>query len=365
MMGRSSLRGWLAQEIVQTTDATPPAALAWTCPICGPQPPVALAGNRWVRRRCRCEREHLAQEAAEEKRVKLAQARQEPGASIVSPRGGSMTQIGHALSWRKDPVGTPPAELIWSCPTCGPIQPFALPSGRWVRRSCACQRQVREAQERQERLQVWKDEQLQRTFGGWLGMQWVDQEWIAAMASKTFASYDLLRQPEAYELAFTFAKAPQGNLLFCGEAFGLGKTHLEAAICNYAREVGWPAPDGSVRPSGSLFVSAPQMFAAYHDTRKAYDQTAHLRLMNALTTSPLLVIDDVDKKTPRDGDWDVYWMLFEARYTARRPTILSTNKRAELQQYIGEAALSRFSYRLVPIEMRGADYRREEPWALT
>lgn len=333
--------------------------MAWECDTCGLQPPVALANNRWVRRRCRCEREHLAQQAAEEKRVRMARARLAEGASIVPPSKGSLTQVGQVLSWRKEPPGPPPAELIWRCPTCGPMEPFTLPSGRWMRRSCACERKAREERERLERLQVWRQEQLRRTFGGWLGAQWVDQKVIAAMAAKTFASYDLLRQLEAYEKALAFAKAPKGNLLLWGD-YGVGKTHLEAAICNYARETGWPDADGQLRPAGSVFVSAPQLFAVYHETKKAFDQTAHIRLLNALTSSPLLVIDDVDKKTPQQWDWDVYWMILEARYTARRPTVLSMNNHVKLARYIGEASLSRLSRELISVEMHGDDYRREE-----
>lgn len=344
------LRGWLDREVIQTEGETPPACLEWTCETCGPQPPVALAGHRWVRRRCRCERVRRAQQAVENKRERQAQ--------VSPPGGGSLTRLGYVLS-RREPAGPPPAGLIWECPTCGLIQPFALPSGRWLRRSCACARKAREARKQLEALATWKQEQLARTFGGWLGPQWVDQAWIAAMATKTFASYDPVLQPEAYEAARAFAKTPQGNLLLWGEAYGVGKTHLEAAICNYAREVGWPTAGGSLRPSSSLFVSASQLFAAYHETKRAFDQTAHLRLMSALAGSPLLVIDDIDKRSPREQDWEVYWLIFDARYTASRPTVCSTNRRDDLERYLGKAALSRFSHGLVAVEMDGEDYRRD------
>lgn len=361
MMGQSQrpFRGWLDREIIQTQDSTPPATLEWTCDVCGPQPPVALANNRWVRRRCRCERERLTRETTLEKRERLAFQRQEK--TQAASRGNrSLTPLSTALARQARATEPPPAEFIWSCPTCGLIEPYALPSGRWIRRSCACERKQREERERQESLATWRHDQLVRTFGGWLGSHWIDNPFIEKMASKTFKTYDPMRQPEAYEKALAFAQAPQGNnLLFWGE-YGLGKTHLEAAICNYVRDVGWRKEDGKLRPSGSIFVSAPQLFMVHNETRKAFDQTAHIRLMETLMGSPLLVIDDIDKKTPREWDWDIYWMIFEARYTARRPTILSTNKRADLARYIGEASLSRLSRRLVSVEMHGDDYRHEE-----
>jgi hypothetical protein len=70
---------------------------------------------------------------------------------------------------------------------------------------------------------MWRQDQLKRTFGGWPGSQWVDQDCLAAMAAKTFASFDMLRQIEAYEKALAFAKEPKGNLLFRGD-YGVGKS---------------------------------------------------------------------------------------------------------------------------------------------
>ncbi len=46
--------------------------------------------------------------------------------------------------------------------------------------------------------------------------------------------------------------------------------------------------------------------------------------------------------------------------THYRPTVISTNKREELDLYIGEASLSRLSRGLVAVNMIGDDYRREE-----
>lgn len=353
------LRGWLDREVIQTPDGTPPSALEWACDTCGSQPPVQLAGNRWVRRRCRCERERLAKEATTQKQERLIHQAQENNAASTDPAGQPMTRIGSMMSRRIVPADPPPADLLWSCPTCGPVQPFALPSGRWIRGRCACEQLACQERERQESQQARRHDQLIRTFGGWLGPHWIDREFITAMASRTFDNYDLVRQPEAYEKVFAFAQTLQGNLLLWGD-YGTGKTHLEAAVCNYVRDIGWRTAGSNLHPSGSIFVSAPQLFSVYNQTRKAFDQTAHIRFLSSLTGAPLLVIDDVDKKSPREWDWDVYWMVLDARYTARRPTILSTNKRAELARFIGESSLSRLSRGLISVEMRGDDYRREE-----
>ncbi len=270
----------------------------------------------------------------------------------------TMTRLG-ALFNRREPATPPPPDLFWECEVCGPIAPCALPTGRWIRRSCVCQRKAREAREQTEMQAMWQREQCVRTFGGWLGTRWVDQDVVRAMRGMTFDSFDPSRQEEAYEKAFAFAQNPQGNLLLYGN-YGTGKTHLEAAICNYLREVGRLLPGGQRQPVTSLFVSAPQFFMAYEETKKAFDQTNHIRLVEHVIGTPILVFDDIDKSRPKEERWEIYWFIFDARCTARRPTILSTNKREELDHYIGEASLSRLLRGLVAIEMVGDDYRREE-----
>ncbi len=65
----------------------------------------------------------------------------------------------------------------------------------------------------------------------------VDHDVVREMRGKTFDSFDPSRPEAAYEKAFAFANNPQGNVLLYGN-YGTGKTHLEAGICNYLREVG-------------------------------------------------------------------------------------------------------------------------------
>ncbi len=110
----------------------------------------------------------------------------------------------------------------------------------------------------------------------------------------------------------------------------------------------------------SVFVSVPQFFMAYEGTKREFDQTNHIRLMQQTICSPLLILDDVDKSRPKEERWEVYWLIIDERCKAKRPTVISTNKREELDLYIGEAALSRLSRGLVAVHMVGDDYRREE-----
>ena len=278
-------------------------------------------------------------------------------ADVPTPRT-KPTKLGELLPLRQ-PDAPPPPELCWTCEACGIVEPLCLPTGRWIKRSCACERRQRERRVQEERRAAWRVEQCRRTFGGWMGQRWADEEIVQAMARLTFESFDMLRQPEAFEQAFTFARHPRGNLLIHGD-YGVGKTHLEAAICNELREVGRLRPDGTREPMTSLFVSALQFFMAYEETRRAADQTQHLRIMQQAISTPLLVIDDIDKSRPTEQRWEIYWLIFDERTKAKRPTVLSTNKQEELDGYIGAASLSRLSRGLVAVAMVGDDYRREQ-----
>ena len=131
-------------------------------------------------------------------------------------------------------------------------------------------------------------------------------------------------------------------------SYGVGKTHLEAAIANAQREQG----------NRSLFTSAPQFFMAYNDAMK-HDKDYTALLRQAIET-PLLILDDIDKARPTDARWDTYYLIIDERYKAKRPTVLSTNKIEELHLYIGEATVSRLQRGMVPVKMIGTDYRSEE-----
>lgn len=271
-----------------------------------------------------------------------------------------MTRLSTALAGWKQPDTPPPDELRWSCPTCGVIEPRSLPTGRWVKRSCQCQIQARLDEEKAMQQAKWVQEQRIRTFGGWLGEHWIDEEVVGEMCSKTFESWDQSCFPEAYAKAKKFAQNPQGNLVLAGN-YGTGKTHLEAAICNYLREVGRTMSDGIKKPTSSLFVSAPEFFAVYTDANVRMDKTHAIRLIESAVNTPLLVIDDVDKSRPTDFRNETYFLIFDERYKAHRPTIISTNREENLGEYLGEAVVySRMMRGLNKIRMFGDDYRMFE-----
>lgn len=262
---------------------------------------------------------------------------------------GKWAKIGDLI---KAPTTPPPADLFWECEECGPIEPFATPWGSWIRRSCPCQRQARREQEESKRRIAWLAEQRTHTFGGWLGKQWINHGAIQQLDACRFESYDASRFPLAYQKALEFAQHPRGNLIFYGW-YGVGKTHLEAAIANHLRE--------AEMPTSCLFTSAPLFFMAYEEARKSDGPLDHHTLLRRAMSAAVLILDDVDKCRHSEAREDVYYTLIDERYKSGKPTVLSLNELDDLPRHIGQAAFSRISCGLVAIKMvGGTDYRQEQ-----
>jgi DNA replication protein DnaC len=239
-----------------------------------------------------------------------------------------------------------PEEKTWTCPTCGVMPPFILGNGWYARRHCACERQAEAARQAQgvprTLAQALAQAQLKQTYS-WLGKQWTE----TAMENKTFDTFDRARQSHAYEQARVFAMHPRGILALYG-SYGLGKTHLLAAIAN-ARTVA-----GEV----SLFVSATTLFDAIQD-RIAHEQDYHHLIRRALTT-PLLLLDDLDKPKPSEFRQEMYYQIIDGRTRASLPLAISCNGTpADLERFVGGATRSRLMMGIIPVSMSGMDYRLE------
>ncbi len=257
---------------------------------------------------------------------------------------GQMTRLGNLLLQPVVPSEPPDARLYWTCSTCGPIEPLFVPFGRgwWVRRKCACEGAAREAAAQAEMLNAWKVQQKHRTFA-WLGRGWEEEHGID---DKTFDNFIRARQPKAYLKAVKFAHDPQGNLVFHG-GYGTGKTHLAAAICAALRDKG----------IASLFASATKLFAAYSDKMNNHED--HWSIIKQAISSPVFVLDDVDKARHTPAREEMFSLIFDERAKTRRPMVLSTNKLDDLAAYIGAANASRLMIGLEVAEMVGRDYREE------
>ena len=257
-----------------------------------------------------------------------------------------MEKISEPIKKFKQTFGyATPQEAIWTCDTCGEVQPRYLTAiDRYMRGSCACQRAEIEAERERERMARYRAMEVksrQYTYA-WLGPRWSDE----ALASKTLANFDVLRQPRAYEAVLAFADLMQGTLVLYG-SYGTGKTHLLAALCQEMKE----------REKSARFTTAPKLFAAiqYHIGQNQ-DYTV---LIQKAIEAPLLVIDDVDKAKWSEFREEVYFEIIDSRVNAHKPIAISTNKLDDLASYVGGACASRLAIGQLAVEMNGVDYRKE------
>lgn len=249
--------------------------------------------------------------------------------------------------------------LYHVCSTHGVIEPmWASVLNRYIKRSCECVRKEREEKERQERMTAWLVWQRSNCYGGWLGETHRDNSIVSEMCRRTFDTYSPETFPEYGDLyAYATSAKPAGNLLVCG-SYGSGKSHLLAAIINYRREH---------FHASCLFASAPELFGAYEEAKRiSGDQTQYISIRQRLVQAEMLVIDDIDKEWR--GDWkqaelhSIYYYIFDERYKARRPTLVSTNNQDELAKFIGAAARSRLMSKCQVYNLLSEDYRAMEEW---
>ncbi len=146
---------------------------------------------------------------------------------------------------------------------------------------------------------------------------------LALYHDKTFESFevrsDLSREEQANlkqarQLAMNFAKDPQDWLMFTG-GYGVGKTHLAAAIANYHAMRGYPA----------MFVVVPDLLdhlrAAFSpDARTSFDQR-----FEEVRTAALLVLDDLGTESATPWAREKLYQIINHRYVAKLPTVITTS----------------------------------------
>lgn len=229
----------------------------------------------------------------------------------------------------------------WGIPVayqgCGVILPIETRPGRYVRSSCACERAAKNGTQEA----AWSTKQIEETYA-WLGSNWAD----TMLTQKTFANFKASRQPEAFQMTQTFADMLSGTLILHGP-YGTGKTHLLAALCNELR----------VRGKSSLFVTAPKLFAVLQE--RVGLRESYTPLITKAISTPLLVIDDIDKAKRTDFREEIYFGIIDERVKRGLPMAISTNRLAELADFVSGAVASRLSIGQIAIEMAGEDYRKE------
>lgn len=122
----------------------------------------------------------------------------------------------------------------------------------------------------------------------------------------------------AFDTCVYYAQEPEGWLVITG-TYGCGKTHLSAAIANARVAMGEPA----------IFMVIPDLLdhlrAAYNpQSGMSYDD-----LFEQLRNAPLLVLDDLGTQSSTPWAQEKLFQLLNHRYTARLPTVITTNQRID------------------------------------
>jgi len=298
----------------------------------------------------------------------------------------SITQFAGMMR-NVQPVEPEPAPRI--CTICGNfVSPLLTITGRYVVRRCVCERDLDRQKKEAEEHKALMRRMAEHTYHGWLGEEWKNLNMVRELSTKTFENYDAARQDEykrlnanynyllknpgntptevlakmeksivsfpewrrtwrnALEQAQAFAADPRGVILF-GGPFGLGKTHLLAAICNALRH--------RTPAVSSLFVVTPKFFSVYYE--RMNDKHDEWVILQQACTTKLLVFDDLDKLGPKEFRQEIFFQIIDERITSRLPIAISTNKMESLQAYIGEAAYSRLMSGCTSVELAGRDYR--------
>ncbi len=144
----------------------------------------------------------------------------------------------------------------------------------------------------------------------------------------TFDSFDLRRGEltreevdnlqRACDTAATYAADPRGWLAFTGD-YGAGKTHLAAAIANARARQGHPV----------LFIMVPDLLDHLRAAFNPQSPVPYDKRFEEVRRAPLLILDDLGTESTTQWAQEKLYQLFNYRYVAKLPTIITTARKLE------------------------------------
>jgi DNA replication protein DnaC len=177
---------------------------------------------------------------------------------------------------------------------------------------------------------------------------------LSLHADQTFDTFDLREheldreKAENLKRAFTFARdfaaKPQDWIAFSG-AYGCGKTHLAAAIANERALQGEPA----------LFVVVPDLLDHLRATFNPNSLIPYDKRFDEVRRAPLLVLDDLGTESATPWAEEKLYQLFNHRYNARLPTVITMAKEVDLKPRLKSLLLD--VGRCTPFEILAPSYR--------
>lgn len=168
---------------------------------------------------------------------------------------------------------------------------------------------------------------------------------------RSFESFDLHRDKEAYESAVKYANRAnellgmsKNGLILTGKT-GSGKTHLAASI--------------ATRINNTYEVLFGTFSEHLERLREEIDKDEHKKYLATMKTVPFLVIDDLGQEKKTEWTQNVLYDVINYRYEHMLPVIITTNfTMSELGNYLGTPIFSRLYEMCAGIQTKGDDYRR-------
>ena len=177
-------------------------------------------------------------------------------------------------------------------------------------------------------------------------------EALDEMTFETFRPDGIALTPErqrtlraAYEAARAFAAQPQGWLLLTG-SFGVGKTHLAAAIGNeIALQGGRP-----------LLVLVPDLLDHLRASFSPSSEEPFDELFERLKDTTLLILDDLGAESATPWAQEKLFQLLNHRYLRRLPTVITSNRPLDAFEPRLRSRLMDYDL-VVHMHIMAADYR--------
>jgi DNA replication protein DnaC len=171
---------------------------------------------------------------------------------------------------------------------------------------------------------------------------------LAAVRDKTFATFNpfIPGLRDVIPRIRSYAKHPDGWLALLG-AYGIGKTHLAAAVANEALD----------RGEHVLFTIVPDLLDHLRATYGPQSTVAYDEQFELVRTVPLLILDDLGTESATPWAREKLYQVMNHRYNTRLATVITSNLKPEA---IEPRIYSRMCDPAVGvvITMAAQDYRR-------
>ncbi len=182
---------------------------------------------------------------------------------------------------------------------------------------------------------------------------------LKLLTNMTFRNFDFKRVDlpveqrytleHAYQLAYNFAQAPEGWLIFQGTN-GCGKTHLAVAIANYCLE----------HEREVLFIPVPDFLDHLRSCFSPDSGVRYDELLERTKKSPLLILDDFGEESSTPWVREKLYQLINYRYIAQLPTVVTTS--FSLDEFESRISSRMADPRLsVVFNITAPDYRTDRP----